>query len=336
MRNTILLVLRSLPLCFLKADPGFPSDPVLQKSIFDIINYQDILEVDIELNLNKLLSDRKSDESFNAVFSFTDLKGEKQSWKTKVEIRGKYRRMRCEEMPPLRLNFKKRDLEQAGLAKFDDLKLVTQCVGDQNEAEQLLHKEYLAYKIYNKITDSSFRVQLVKINFTDTETKESSLQYGFLIEDTAQLRARLNAEKYENDFGIVKEQLDETSYGNMALFQYMIGNADWSVLQSCRNVKVASKGDKLIQIPYDFDFSEMVNAGYAKTALSYNSRLMNAQMVTEPNRAINSFTDSIELFKQKKPVIIQLVKDSKLIKKSDRKKIIDLINRFYQDINIES
>jgi hypothetical protein len=336
MRNIILILLISLPITYLKADPGFGSDPASARSIFDLINYQDIVEVDIELKLNELLSDRKNEDPFDAVFSFVDLNGKKQTWRTKVEIRGKFRRIKCEEMPPLRLDFKKGDLEEAGLAKFDDLKMVTQCVEDQNEARQLLYKEYLAYKIYNKITDHSYRVQLIKINFKDTDTKESTLQYGFLIEDTAQLRARLNAEKYDNKFGINIDQLDETAYTNVALFQHMIGNADWSILEICKNVKVVSKADKLIAVPYDFDFSEIVSANYANTTLNYNLRLIKANALTEMNEYMTSFEDSIELFNQKKSEIIQLVKKSKLIKKSDRTRIIESINFFYQDINMES
>jgi hypothetical protein len=336
MRNIILILLISLPIGLLKADSGYLSDPVSEKSIFDLINYQDIIEVDIEMKFNELLRDKSNEDGFDAVFSFSDLNGEKQAWKTKVEIRGKFRRVHCEDMPPLRLNFKKGDLEEAGLAKFDDLKMVTQCVNDENEAKQLLLKEYLAYKIYNKITDRSFRVQFVKINFKDTETNESRLQYGFIIEDTAQLRARLNAEKYDNIFGIKREQLDENSYSNMVLFQYMIGNTDWSVLQTCKNVKVMSKGNKLIQVPYDFDFSKMVDADYAKIKLTNKPRLMNVEALTKMNENMDSFKESIELFRQKKAIINQMVKDSKLIKKSDRRKIIESINHFYQDINEEN
>ena len=331
--KAILLLLISLPLCFLKADAGFLNDPNSKKSIFDLVNYQDILEVDIELKLEELLSDWRSEDSFEAVFSFTDLQGGEQVWKTKVEIRGKYRRTKCKEMPPLRLNFKKGDLKEVGLAKFDDLKLVTQCVDDPKEAKQLLLKEYLAYKIYNEITDFSYRVQFVKINFKDTETGISKLQYGFLIEDTAQLRDRLNAEKYDNNFGINKDQLDEASYSNMALFQYMIGNGDWSVLETSRNVKLVSKENKLIPVPYDFDFSAMVNAGYANTDLNYNSRLIKAKDLAETSKDINDLKGCLELFNRKKNAIIQLVKGSKLIKRADRRKIIDSINAFYRDIN---
>ena len=336
MRNLILLLIAFLPFSYLKAYPGNLTDPVSEKSIFDLIHYQDILEIDIELNLNNLLSDRRSEDSFDATFSFYDLKGEKQFWNTKVEIRGKFRRIMCEEMPPLRLNFKKGDLKEAGLAKFDDLKMVTQCVDDPNEAKQLLLKEFLAYKIYNKITDVSFRVQLVKINFTDTETKESRLQYGFLIEDTAQLRNRLNADKHENIFGVTSDQLEASSYANMVLFQHMIGNADWSVIDISRNVKVVRKGDKLIPVPYDFDFSELVGAEYANTNLNNRMRLENVQALTEMASNMNVFEESIAVFNRQKREIIQLIKNNKLIKKADRKRIIELINLFYQDINMDS
>src|SRR5690606_14908282 len=55
------------------------------------------------------------------------------------------------------------------------------------------------------------------------------------------------------------------------VFQYLIGNTDWEVLgrpgleQCCHNVRVTGPrdGPGLVALPYDFDSSGMVDAGYA-------------------------------------------------------------------------
>ncbi|MCB9349767.1 MAG: hypothetical protein H6573_19980 [Lewinellaceae bacterium] len=65
-----------------------------------------------------------------ATLSFLDKQGNRQEWPLDISLRGKFRRMHCKDMPPLRLDFSKKDLEEAGLAQFDDLKLVNYCMGD--------------------------------------------------------------------------------------------------------------------------------------------------------------------------------------------------------------
>jgi hypothetical protein len=106
-------------------------------------------------------------------------------------------------------------------------------------------------------------------------------------------------------------------------------------MEISKNVKMMSKGGKLIPVPYDFDFSKMVNAQYANTDFNYNSRILKAKELTEMSKESKDFNNSIELFKRKKSEIIQLVQDFKLINKPDRRRIIELINLFYQELDME-
>jgi len=119
------------------------------------------------------------------------------------------------------------------------MKLVTQCIEDEALAKKLLLKEYLAYKLFNQLTDKSFRVQLLKINFIDSHTEEQKVQYGFLIEDTAEFRNRLGATKVDKIYNIQPELLDREQFKIVALFQYMIGNIDYD-LSSGRNIYLKS------------------------------------------------------------------------------------------------
>ena len=80
----------------------------IQNSIFDELHYQEMVEVNLELNMSEALSDRKNQEKHAAIFSYQDRSGQLQTWNIKVEQRGRFRRMKCENLPPIKLNFKKR------------------------------------------------------------------------------------------------------------------------------------------------------------------------------------------------------------------------------------
>jgi hypothetical protein len=331
MRSLILIIVISFSFNLLYAETVQQIVTEPERSIFDLVNYQEITEVTLELELDRLLADRKSEEDFKAKFSFKDYTGKEQTWKAKVNIRGRFRRIKCTEMPPLKLNFKKGDLADSGLSLFDDFKLVTQCVEDESIAKELLLKEYMAYKIYNEITDYSFRVQFLKINFKDAISGEVTQQWGFIIEDTAQLRARIGGEKYEKEFGINADSVNQDQFKSMALFQYMIGNLDWDVYKKVHNVKLIQKDGQLLTIPYDFDFSGIVAAPYTTFNPKYNIKSFKDRLYLGDPNDLKDMDLTIELFKSKKEGIIELIKSFKILDRDERKDLISFINSFYKE-----
>jgi len=188
-----------------------------KNSLFDQLSYQEVVAVTIEGDFSTLTNNRRSGEAQKMVLTYTDANGELQTWNTKITLRGHFRRMRCDAMPPLKLNFKKSELKEAGLAKFDDMKLVTQCM-DQPDNKQWVLKEYLAYKLFNELTDDSYRVQLLKVTYKDTGSDETIKQWGFLIEDTAELRKRIGAEKSALKRGAPVDSIDQAAFHKMAVF----------------------------------------------------------------------------------------------------------------------
>ncbi len=299
-------------------------------SIFDQIHFQEMLEVDMKLDMEEVFGDRKNQDKHKAVFSFNDKDGVLQTWNIKVALRGKFRRTRCDNLAPLKLHFEKRDLFDAGLAKYNDLKLVNQCMEDSKDIKQLLLREYLAYRLYNQITDESFRVQFLKINYIDDQTGKVQTQYGFVIEDAAQLRARINALKIEKQFNIRQEKYNQDQVKLMSVFQYMIANPDWSLSRN-HNVKVFLQNDKLIAIPYDFDFSGIVEAPYV---------LLNSELgiATTKDRVFLGFEDHIsdltkelDIFANKKSQLIGTIKDCELLNRRNRREMIKFINSFFDE-----
>lgn len=105
-----------------------------------------------------------------------------------VRARGNSRKRIC-VFPPLRLNFKKNQLEGTLFEGQDKLKLVIFCKkGDVSKADVM--EEYAAYRIFSLFSDISFRVRLVNITFSDTDgrlDKKLKQGFGFLIEPENQL-----------------------------------------------------------------------------------------------------------------------------------------------------
>jgi hypothetical protein len=111
----------------------------------------------------------------------------------------------------------------------DKLKLVTHC-HDWDTFEQNVLEEYLAYRIYNQLTDVSFRVQLVEITYLDSSgTSDSLTRMGFLIEDEGAMAVRVGGMILDVP-GARATDFEPGQMGVMFLFQYMIGNIDWSGL----------------------------------------------------------------------------------------------------------
>ena len=89
-------------------------------------------------------------------------------------------RLRVCEFPPLRLDFDRDATAGTVFEGQNKLKLVTHC-RNYDRGEQDMLEEYLTYRLFNALTDASFRVRLLRIRYVDTD--------GRLDED-ASLRVR--------------------------------------------------------------------------------------------------------------------------------------------------
>ena len=308
----------------------FANETIAPISIFDKMSHDEVLEMTLEADYTKVLANRKSSDDFDAKLKFVDANGQPQLWNVELAIRGKFRRMKCVEMPPLKIKFNKEDLSSKGLSNSNDLKLVTQCVEDSKEAKELLLKEYLTYKMYNELTDASYRVQLLKINYVDLHAGDSKTHWAFLIEDTAQLRARLGAKKIKKSADFQLEDLNREATRSAAVFQYMIGNYDWDLLAR-RNAKLVKTGNEIIPIPYDFDFAGIVDAPYARanSALGIYSRFDRVYLGLEEDQA--DLTATFMQFKAKRSALISVIKHCKELSFSQRKDMIKYIDTFFQN-----
>ena len=306
-----------------------------QRSIFDLMQYKEVLDLTLETDFTQLNNNRRSDDSYKARITFKDEMGKKRVWDLKVKARGAFRRIHCSEMPPLKLNFKKSELSAAGLADFDDLKLVPYCMGTEDIAKDALFREYLIYKLFNAITDSSFRVQLLRITYKDTASGLKLQQWAFLIEDTAQLRNRIGAEKAEesNAFNLPAEHFESEFLRTVSVFQYMTGNADWS-LSTGKNLKLLKKEGKIVAVPYDFDYTSLVNAPYFVPDSDFGMTSREQRVFLGFPEDIGSLQTATQKILGKRSEIEGIIKNFKLLSLASRKDMLAYLAGYFDNPDI--
>ncbi len=229
----------------------------------ELFSPETILRFSLETDLEALRKDRSEEsEEIPARILMLGLNGEQVEFSLQVRTRGRFRLQEniC-PFPPLRLN-----LPEGGPPTStafdgqDKLKLVTYCF-DRDSFEQNVLEEYLAYRIYNQLTDVSFRVQLAEITYLDTgKGKDPLTRMGFLIEDEDAMAARVGGMILDIP-GARATDFEPGQMGVMFLFQYMIGNIDWSTANS-QNLSVLRVGSDHYAVPFDFDWSGLVDAPY--------------------------------------------------------------------------
>ena len=230
-------------------------------SIFQEFSSEEVVNITIQTVIDSLIANKKTVNYQPATISL-DKDDFEVSYDIKVRPRGRSRRSYC-DFPPLKLKFSKKSLTALGLnPTYKSIKLVTHC-SDSKEAYNNVLEEYLAYQLYNVLTDNSFQAQVVKVNYVDTNSGETFKRFGILLENTKEMTQRIGGEEVET-MGIPLEQYNKEQLNLLSVFQFMIGNEDWR-LKFLRNAKLVKMPNGSFQaIPYDFDASGLVNAAYAK------------------------------------------------------------------------
>jgi len=276
------------------------------------------------------MKDRGDDRSYHkGLLYYRSYLGDTIERKIKLKTRGNFRRdpENC-KYPPIMIKFGKLKTADSIFVEQSKLKLVTQC-----QLENYVLLEYLAYRIYNQLTDYSYRVRLAHITYADLETKIAYfIRYAFFIESEKELAIRLNAEIYKPN--AIQGFLDRENAITMAMFQYMIGNIDWFVT-SKHNTSILkmNKTGKLIAIPYDFDWSKLVNADYTKPGNVADYYLKERRVYKGLCLEPEEFEKFQQLFNFKKEQTDKLVKEVIDLPQKRKQESLNYINKFYKTIN---
>lgn len=302
----------------------------------DIFSGDAILKITIESDFNYLIKKKYEGEYQPAVLTYYISDTVAVRREITVKARGNMRRRTC-YFPPLMLNFPKKEAVMKQMQEFDKMKMVIDCKKGETYDQYLLG-EYYAYKLYNLITDYSFRVRLIELTMVDTHDKMKSMTaHAYIIENIDQVAKRLNAIPIETK-NIRDVLTDLPTLANGYLFQYLIGNTDWSI-PALHNYNIIKSADPTnltpYAIPYDFDYSGIINTSYAVP-----DELLGIETVRErvyrgvciDNKYI---MDAAQNFKNAREKIYSLYEKS-LLESSLRKNTISYLDEFFEILDSEN
>jgi len=318
------------------------TDPTEKGANQILFESQDLLTLTIEAPLETIFKERKQESSYypGAVI-LENADGSRVRLDVEVKTRGKFRldRRNC-GFPPLRINFKTEQVENTVFAGQNKLKLVTHCQDKRDEYEQYVLLEYLVYRTHNLLTDMSFRVRLARINYVDTdEDRDPITKYAFFIEDDELMAARngwdLLAVPMVSPFDYEPNQLNLVE-----VFQFLVGNTDWDSVsgpsdetECCHNLKViGNMAGPVFPVPYDFDWTGMVSARYAKPDPKLSIRTVRQRLYRGVCLPGDQLVATIPEFQQRKERIYRLFQSQDGLEEKQLERAIEYLDEFYEII----
>jgi hypothetical protein len=248
----------------------------------------------------------------------------------RIKARGQFRRQHC-TFAPFWLNIRKADVVNEHLQDVKRMKVVTHCNGGQAYSEYVL-KEYLAYKIYNLLSPVSFRTRLIHMTYIDTGRKNKVTEnWAFMIEPEGMLAERFEGVVIKNDELSMRfirpEQMDLA-----ALFLYMIGNSDYSITGR-HNMKILGLDDfgslGYTPVPYDFDYSGLVNAQYAVPGENLGITTVQQRYFLGLCREDQEFQTSIDYIQSRREEILDLVENFPYLGAKHKKEMIRYLEAYF-------
>ena len=248
----------------------------------------------------------------------------------RIKARGHFRKDYC-QFAPYWLNINKADEENRNLQEPKKFKIVTQC-NNTKTYENYLLREYLAYKIYNILSDISFRVRLIDMTYVDTGRKgKITKSWAFMIEPEEMLAERLHALVIKKD-DLRMSLMEPETFDLMAMFMFMIGNSDYSI-GGRHNVKIlgmegfGTKGYTLV--PYDFDYSGLVNASYAIPGENLGITSVKERYYLGPCREEGEYAQAIAKIKDHRDEILELIRTFEYLDEKNKEDVIGYLEEYF-------
>jgi hypothetical protein len=242
--------------------------------------------------------------------------------------------------PPLRVEFTDKPGPKSLFKGQKRLKLVTHCQSAP-AFQQYVLLEYAAYRLYNKLTPYSFDVRLATIDYVDDKGRPIASRVGFFIEDADDLAKRNELDYFKTRSRVPIAQISPRDAARFVLFEDMISNLDWAMTAGpagtdcCHNARLlGAEGatTDLIPVPYDFDFSGLVDAPYAVPPNGIklpNVRVRLYRGFCRHNPEVQAY--AADLVAQR-PALLAVLDETPSLNESTRKKAAAYLGGFYDRI----
>jgi len=262
----------------------------------------------------------------------------------KVKLRGNSRIELC-KFPPLRLNFPPSAMDNSVFSGQDKLKLVTHCSSGYRSTSNVL-REYAAYKIFNLLSDFSFKVRLVRVTYRDTSPKRrvdglGEPQHAILIESSEELARRIGGTPLDVG-GVTRRSLDARQAALVYVFQYLIGNIDWSLVTAatdsscCHNIALFGFDSSHLVMPFDFDLSRLVHARYRAANSGARPRQMPYRKYVGYCTSRESLVDALSTINARRSDILAIIEELPELTPKDTERATEYLEDFFEEAEDEN
>lgn len=295
------------------------------------------INIVIQAPLSQLIRDRSSNAMIAGIL--TEEGGQKLP--ISLTLRGNMRRSSetC-EFPPLRVRFTAPPPASSLFAGQKKLKLVTHCRNSLPFQQHVL-LEYSAYKMYNILTPHSFRVRLANIDYRDSDGRSIMSRIGYFLEDLGEVAKRDGMKETHAPSVISIGNLNPSDAARFALFEDMISNHDWSMRAGpaghscCHNADLIGPlaSGTVIPVPYDFDFSGLVDAPYASPPEELHISSVRDRVYRGYCTHNAEVISAAREFRDAQPRLIAAITSTPGLDKQDQDHAVSFVNGFFADIS---
>jgi hypothetical protein len=269
---------------------------------------------------------------YPAVLKLSDERGREQTIHVRISPRGHFRRMaRNCSFVPLRVELPPAETAGTIFEGQTNLKLGTHCQDDK-AYEQITLREYLTYPMFNLVTPKSFRARLARATYVDAKSgKTLTTRHAMFIEHENDVARRMGGRVVELPRTEFKD-MHAPTLTTMMLFEYMIGNTDFS-LWALHNVRLVQDPSRtLFPVPYDFDLSGAVHAPYAIPDRRFGIRSVVDRLYRGPCRTADEMEEAAASFRGKRADMLALVDGMKDLDSAARSEMKDYLDSFFRTI----
>ena len=323
----------------LKLAEPWPEDEVVQARRTEsdsrrLFKETEPLAFTLTADFNAINKDRNpnSTRRFPAVLTVASDKGP-QDVQVKLGTRGHFRLMaRNCDFVPLRVEFPRDEIAGTQFDGQTNLKLGTHCRGDKAYDNYTL-REYLTYRLFNMVTPLSFRARLARTTYVEEKNKKPiATRYAIFIEHENEVARRFGGRVVELP-RIVFKELDAPTLNRMMLFEYMIGNTDFSIW-ALHNVRIVQdKNRTLYPVPYDFDLSGLVHAPYAVPDPRIGIRSVLDRLYRGPCRSVDDLETTTESFRARHGDMLTLLESMRDLEPLARGEAKEYLESFFRMVD---
>lgn len=295
------------------------------------------LEIRIQAPWRQLTRGMEAGESADGRLVYETQTGDESELWVRVTTRGISRLDVC-EFPLLTLEFRPEETSASPFSDQPIVHLTPQCRNQSGFQDNLI-QEYLSYQAYRLLEEPALGVRLAVVDYLDTNGgRPPRPALAFLVEDLNQAAARGGGEWLERETVEIRSLSPET-LALFGLFQYMLGNTDWSVLRGppgeacCHNVGIlgqAVTAPQLMPLPFDLDSTGLVDPPYAAPAADLPIRTVRQRLYRGFCESNSYMPLAIARFQAQRAELVDLFEDDPLLSRAAQRRTRKYLDSFFE------